>query len=704
MALKTKSQGNLMKKLFTLSLALSSALLASEITIEKITVRGESQKALKDALSAEEIKFTNKIDIAQILSNSYPEISTVRKTGAAGDIGLRGFYKDDVRVTVDGQAIHCACPNRMDPPTYHLSAENVEKVELIEGPFDVASPGALSGSINIVSKAPQEGVSGSLNAGYGSFDFQKFDANLNAGNKTIKAQAGYTKEKMGQYKDGSGSEMYKVNFSPTLTNASNNKMYRNDINIEDKDAFDKQSYFAKLSFTPTENQELSVSYFADRPDTILYPSLGMDSFQDDTDMYAASYKIKNLGKFSDSLEVSAYQNEVKHDMRTDFRNTGAAILSYYVESKTTGIKAENTSNIAGHLIKIGADYYERVWDAQNFANYATKTLSSGAAGVPYPLADVTTENYGFYAKLAKSYGDISIDAGIRYDASEMSLDSAKVAAAGATIMNRAAILANPDDKWGNMSGSLMAKYGVGSGYFYAGYGHSVRLPDGAEKYHLAVHGREGNPNLKPTINDEIDAGYSYAKNGAAFKLNAFYSNLKNFIYMYKYNAMYFTYENIDAKMYGWDASTAYAFANGLSLEGALAQTFGTKDSVRTTKGVALNDTSLRNMPPLKARVAAKYETGKLSAQAEWIAASGQKNIDTDGTLPELSTAGWAVVNLKAGYAFNKNWSLWAGVDNLFDKNYYIHGSNSNMLFISNQPNIHLNEPGRFVYANLGYKF
>lgn len=693
-----------MKRLFTLSLALSSALLASEITLEKVTVRGEAQKSLKDALSSEEIRFTNKIDIAQILSNSYPEISTVRKTGAAGDIGLRGFYKDDVRVTVDGQAIHCACPNRMDPPTYHLSAENVDKIEVIEGPFDVSSPGALSGSVNIVSKTAKEGVSASLNAGYGSFDFQKLDAALNAGNKTVKAQIGYTKEKMGQYKDGSGGDMHMVNYSPTLTNASNNKMYRNDINIQDKDAFDKQSYFAKLTFTPNEDNELSISYFADRPDTILYPSLGMDSFQDDTDMYSASYKIKNLGKFSDSLELSVYQNEVKHDMRTDFRNTGAAILSYYVESKTKGVKAENTANIAGHHIKVGADYYERVWDAKNFSNYQAQTLSSGATGVPYPLADVTTENYGFYAKLAKNYGDISVDAGVRYDASKIGLDAAKVAAAGASVVNRAALLANADDKWGNMSGSLIAKYGVGSGYFYAGYGHSVRLPDGAEKYHLAVHGREGNPNLKPTTNDEIDIGYSYAKNGAAFKINGFYSNLKNFIYMYKYNAMYFTYENIDATMYGWDASAAYALGDSISLEGAIAQTFGVKDSVKTAKGVSLNDKSLRNMPPLKARMALKYEMDKFNAQAEWQAAAGQKNIDTDGSLPELSTAGWATVNLKAGYAFNKNWSLWAGVDNLFDKNYYIHGSNSNMLFISNQPNIHLNEPGRFVYANLGYKF
>lgn len=697
-----------MKKLFTLSLALSSALMASEIMIEKITVRGESEKSLKDAISSEEIKFTNKIDIAQILSNSYPEISTVRKTGAAGDISMRGFYKDDVRVTVDGQAIHCACPNRMDPPTYHLSAENVQKVEVIEGPFDVASPGALAGSINIVSKAPKEGVSGSVNAGYGSFDFQKLDANLNAGSKTVKAQVGYTKEKMGQYKDGSGSSMYEVNYSPSATNASNNKMYRNDINIKDKDAFEKQSYFAKLTFTPTENHEVYLSYFADRPDTILYPSLGMDSFKDDTDMYTIGYKAKKLGSLSDEFEVSAYNNEVKHDMRTDFRNTGTSILSYYVESKTDGLKAENTANLSGHLIKIGADYYKRVWDAKNYSNYTTQTLApatmAGNTGVPYPLAEVTTKNYGLYGKLAKTYGNLSVDAGIRYDISKMELDEDKVRASGISVANRAEILANPDDSWNNFSGSLMAKYGIGSGYVYAGYGHTVRLPDGAEKYHLMVHNRRGNAGLKPTINNEVDAGYAYAKEGVAFKVNTFYSKLQDYIYMYRYNASAFTYDNVNATMYGWDVSGAYTHDSGLSLELGVAQTFGKKESKTAYQSVALNDKELRNIPPLKARVAAKYEMGRFSSQAEWIAAAGQKATDSDGTLAEESTAGWAVVNLKAGYEFAKGWSAWVGVDNLFNKNYYIHGSNSNMLFISNQPNIHLNEPGRFVYANLGYKF
>ncbi len=698
-----------MKKLFTLSLALSSALLASEITIEKVTVKGEAQKSLKDALSTEEIKFTNKIDIAQILSNNYPEISTVRKTGAAGDISMRGFYKDDVRVTVDGQAIHCACPNRMDPPTYHLSAENVEKVEVIEGPFDVSSPGALAGSINIVSKTPKDGIYGNINAGYGSFDFQKLDANLNAGSKTVKAQIGYTKEKMGQYKDGSGSEMYKVNYvDPSLTAAQNAKRYRNDINIEDKDAFEKQSYFAKLSFTPTENHEIYLSYFADRPDTILYPSLGMDSFEDDTDMYTIGYKAKKLGSFSDELEVSAYTNEVKHDMRTDYRDnrsTGNTIYSYYVESKTDGFKAENTANLAGHLVKIGADYYKRVWDAKNYSDYQTKTLMASA---PYPLADVTTNNYGLYTKLAKTYGNLGIDAGIRYDWSKIEVDTSKVLG---TSANKSEVLANPDDSWGNLSGSIMAKYNIGGGYFYGGYGHTVRLPDGAEKYHLEVHGRRGNPNLKPAVNNEFDAGYAYAKEGVAFKLNAFYSKIQNYIYMYQYKTMgtnyFFTYDNVDATMYGWDISGAYMHESGLALEASVAQTFGKKETKTAYQNINLSDKELRNIPPLKARVAAKYEIGKFSSQVEWIAAASQKSTDSDAqnsVYAEEQTPGWAVVNLKAGYEFAKGWSAWLGVDNLFNKNYYIHGSSSGMVFLSNQPNIHLNEPGRFVYANLGYKF
>lgn len=47
--------------------------------------------------------------------------------------------------------------------------------------------------------------------------------------------------------------------------------------------------------------------------------------------------------------------------------------------------------------------------------------------------------------------------------------------------DKIAILNNLDDSWNNPSSSIMAKYDIGSGYLYGGYGYTVRLPDGAEK-------------------------------------------------------------------------------------------------------------------------------------------------------------------------------------------------------------------------------
>jgi iron complex outermembrane receptor protein len=87
--------------------------------------------------------------------------------------------------------------------------------------------------------------------------------------------------------------------------------------------------------------------------------------------------------------------------------------------------------------------------------------------------------------------------------------------------------------------------------------------------------------------------------------------------MYRYNPSFtnqvFIYENVDAKMYGWDISVAYVATHELTFEAAIAQTFGKKESKMAYQNVTLNDKDLRNIPPLKARIAAKYEMGRFSS-------------------------------------------------------------------------------------------
>lgn len=73
----------------------------------------------------------------------------IRKGGIANDPVLRGFYRDNINVLIDGVRIYGACPNRMDPPAFYVDFSEVKKIEVIKGPYDVRNQGSMAGLIEI---------------------------------------------------------------------------------------------------------------------------------------------------------------------------------------------------------------------------------------------------------------------------------------------------------------------------------------------------------------------------------------------------------------------------------------------------------------------------------------------------------------------------------------------------------------------------
>lgn len=82
-------------------------------------------------------------------------LSLVRRGVALGtDLYADGFKRGDVAVVVDGERYHCACPNRMDPPT-----SLAIPIELADASWDRASGGlgaGLAGRLALRREAPSE--------------------------------------------------------------------------------------------------------------------------------------------------------------------------------------------------------------------------------------------------------------------------------------------------------------------------------------------------------------------------------------------------------------------------------------------------------------------------------------------------------------------------------------------------------------------
>jgi len=77
---------------------------------------------------------------------SVPGLSRVRKGGIANDVVVRGLQARDLSVLVDGQRVHGACPNRMDPAVFHVDFAEVDRIEVGKGPSTSAARAASAAS------------------------------------------------------------------------------------------------------------------------------------------------------------------------------------------------------------------------------------------------------------------------------------------------------------------------------------------------------------------------------------------------------------------------------------------------------------------------------------------------------------------------------------------------------------------------------
>ena len=120
-----------------------------------------------------------------------------------------------------------------------------------------------------------------------------------------------------------------------------------------------------------------------------------------------------------------------------------------------------------------------------------------------------------------------------------------------------------------------------------------------------------------------------------------------------------------------------------------------------------SDTDMPEIPPFKFNGAVNYDyDDTLALRAEVIASDEWSNYDADNGEQELDA--YAVLNLKGTKKFGKSFELTVGVDNVFDSTYAVTNTYNDITLLpsigSDSNVILLNEPGRYFYTNLKYKF
>ncbi|MBT7116810.1 MAG: TonB-dependent receptor [Campylobacteraceae bacterium] len=668
-----------MNKKIYISAICALAISASATDLGTIEVAEEINTKVVNDVSGEEVKSA---DLAEALSKKSPSISLIRRSGIANDIVLRGQKRDNIRVTIDDAVVCGACMNRMDPPTSHVITTNVDSVVIKEGPFDVTEMGTLSGGVKIQTKNPTEEPSGEISATVGSFGYKKAVVSASGGNDKVKLLVTVSKEEGGQYEDGDGN-----NFYEQLKNKAPSDNQLADA-YKDMDAFEKQSMMAKTIVNIDDKSDVELSYTKNESDNVLYPSTSMDAVYDDSNILNFKYTLGDLNKYSKKLEVKAYHSDVDHPMSTIFRNNGlATTMINHLTTDVDGLKILNTFDYESSEITYGLDASKRNWDG----HYSKVGALPNA--MFKSIDDTDTDNNALFLQYFRTVGKSDLEFGIRYDKTTIDVQKSK-------------ITSDSDRRFNSLSANIFATYNVDeTTKYFAGIGRSYRVPDARELYVINKTGTsQGTDTLNQTQNNEIDLGVQKDYEDGQIKLKVFYSKLKDYIYFNSLATVANTdnFENIDATIYGAELNADYYVNDQIIFEMAIAYKKGKKDTLPTSN----TDTNLADITPLQTTLGLIYDHDDYTnASIELVSSADWNNYDSDNGEQEID--GYNIVNLKGETSLNDQTTLIVGIDNLFDKTYAVSNTYKDLTLLGDVTTsdvMLMNEPGRYIYANLKYSF
>ncbi|MDF0707192.1 TonB-dependent receptor domain-containing protein [Flagellimonas okinawensis] len=623
----------------------------------------------------------------------------IKRGNYAIDPSFRASQYEQLNVQFNGgtKVMH-ACPNRMDPITTHVIPEEIERVEVVKGPYTFRYGPTFGGIVNLVTQEVEKqdkGYHGKVNFGgenngnaitsFANVKYvgEQFDANLNFGFRDF-----------GNYEDGDGNEV--------------------------PSSFRSTDYGLQVGYNPTDDQRIQLGFRQSFGRDVLHAGLPMDTEIDDSNVLSLDYKLDNISDGLKTLSAKLYRSKVDHVMTNELRpsfmmveavsEVDATTLGGRVELEWrpvdqfklyTGIDAfsvARTGNrnrlvkrnmMTGEPLPMPMEFEDEVWQDSQIDDFGAFVEGK------YPLSDKFLLNVGFRYDLVRSTINAPAD---DFVAEYPELDSRTE---------------------NNLSATASIKYMVSSNLLLElAYGRGVRSANMIERFinHFTV-GQDpyeyvGNPFLDAEVNNQFELGIKananfegYAINRLDYGASVFYSLYDNYIVAVidpslnkKYMPMV---EPTEVKRF---INLDEAYKTGFELYGELAFlkdfAFKTELSYVYTKNQDL-DESLPLTPPLVTRFNLSFEQEKIWARATYTLTSEQSDIAP--SFGERTTDGYGVMDLSFGVRPFQHLTVGVAASNIFDETYNNH-LNFSFVNQADYGRVPINDPGRNLSAFIQYSF
>jgi vitamin B12 transporter len=170
-----------------------------------------------------------------------------------------------------------------------------------------------------------------------------------------------------------------------------------------------------------------------------------------------------------------------------------------------------------------------------------------------------------------------------------------------------------------------------------------------------------NPDLRPESSTGYDLGLeqSLMARQLRFGVTYFHNDLHDLI---DDNSTFTSYANVDrATTYGFENFIAYTPTARLAMRADYTYTLAEDD--------ILHEELLRR-PKVKASYATTWQASDALALSATVVYVGPWiDINRAGTISRLTAGGYATTNVAANYVLTRNLTLFARIDNLFDRRY-----------------------------------
>ncbi|MEC5385447.1 TonB-dependent hemoglobin/transferrin/lactoferrin family receptor [Uliginosibacterium sp. H3] len=604
-------------------------------------------------------------------------------TGRAGSegINIRGLEGNRVLMLVDGIRL----PNSFSFASFStgrgdfLDVDGLKSAEILRGPSSTQyGSDGIAGAVSFRTLDPSDllkpgsNFNGFVRGGYASVD-NSWNGTLAGAGKS----GGWQGLLLTSYRQGNEVE------NKGSDNSQNaNRTKPNPLDYDNSYALGKVAYAItptqQLGLTfETQNRKQATEVYSGRSVPPLTAASVIDLDTDDQirrDRVSLEHRYTDLnGSWLQRAETRLYwQDATVQQFSAEDRLTSVdRTRDNTYTQKVVGLSTQLESNFTGAVnqrVTYGVDMSQ-----SDFTGVRDGTVPPFGETFPTkPFPDTEYTLLGAFVQDEIELGKFSVIPGLRFDSYKLTPSSDGYVGAATTLSDQA-VTPRLGVVW-----RLVPAFAP-----YAQYSQGFRAPTPDEVNNgftnlASGYKSVGNPDLKPEHADSFEAGFRGQVAGLRYSLAGYENRYKDFISQTVVsgagtiaNPSVYQYVNYSkARISGWEARSEYAFLTRWTANAGLAYMKGTTE----TNGITQ---PLDTIQPLKAVGGLRFDDAAWGARATVTYSAAKKQSDTTGipvtsttTTPAYATPAWTILDLGAYWKPTRNLSIFATLNNVFDKKYW----------------------------------